>query len=103
LPRELEKSLHSPEVKKKYQPQSTQRPQSFFLVKTKSKNQKSFYFYRLLFAFRSSGIEDKRMNEEETESAEERNWNTGILEYWVLGVHFPTHYSIIPSFHYSFS
>jgi hypothetical protein len=31
---------------------------------------KSFYVNGLLFAFRSSGDEDKRMNEEEAESAE---------------------------------
>jgi hypothetical protein len=38
------------------------------------------------------------MNEEEAESAEGKNWNPGILEGWILGVHFPTHYSIIPLF-----
>jgi hypothetical protein len=32
--------------------------------------QKLFYEYGLLFAFRSSGIEDQRMNEEEAEIAE---------------------------------
>jgi hypothetical protein len=36
----------------------------------KDKKYKSFYGYGLLFAFRSSGDEDKRMNEEEAESAE---------------------------------
>jgi hypothetical protein len=36
----------------------------------KDKKHKSFYEYGLLFAFRSSGDEDKRMNEEEAESAE---------------------------------
>jgi len=51
---------------KKNQPQSTQRPQSFFWIKTK----KSFYGYGLLFAFRSSGIEDKWMKEEEAEITE---------------------------------
>jgi len=40
-----------------------------FLGKDK-KNQRSFYSYRLLFAFRSPGNEDKRMNKEEAESAE---------------------------------
>jgi hypothetical protein len=53
---------------KKNQPQSTQRPQSFFWVRNKKR--KSFYQYGLLFAFRSSGIEDQRMHEEEAESAE---------------------------------
>jgi len=36
----------------------------------KDKKHKSFYGYGLLFAFRTSGNEDKRMNEEEAESAE---------------------------------
>jgi len=36
----------------------------------KDKTRKSFCGYGLLFAFRSSGIEDKRRNEEEAESAE---------------------------------
>jgi len=36
----------------------------------KDKKHKSFYQYGLLFAFRSSGDRDKRMNEEEAESAE---------------------------------
>jgi hypothetical protein len=37
----------------------------------KGKKHKSFYGYGLLFAFRSYGDRDKRMNEEEAESAEE--------------------------------
>jgi len=36
----------------------------------KDKKYKSFNGYGLLFAFRSSGDRDKRMNEEEAESAE---------------------------------
>jgi len=36
----------------------------------KDKKHKSFYGYRLFFAFRSSADEDKRMNAEEAESAE---------------------------------
>jgi hypothetical protein len=40
------------------------------LLLGKDKKHKSFYGYGLLFAFRSSGDEDKRMNEEEAESAE---------------------------------
>jgi len=36
----------------------------------KDKKYKSFYGYGLLFGFRSSGDRDKRMNEEEAESAE---------------------------------
>jgi len=36
----------------------------------KDKKHKSFYGYGPLFAFRSSGDEDKRRNEEEAESAE---------------------------------
>jgi hypothetical protein len=34
------------------------------------KDKKIFYGNGLLFAFRSSGIEDQRRNEEETENAE---------------------------------
>ena len=36
----------------------------------KDQNHKSFYNDGVLFVLRSSGAEDKRMNEEETESAE---------------------------------
>jgi len=36
----------------------------------KGKKHKSFYGYELLFAFWSSGDRDKRVNEEEAESAE---------------------------------
>jgi hypothetical protein len=36
----------------------------------KDKKHKSFYGYRLFFAFRSSADEDKRVNAEEAESAE---------------------------------
>jgi len=40
------------------------------LFLSKDKIYISFYEYGLLFAFRSSGDRDKRMNEEEAESAE---------------------------------
>jgi hypothetical protein len=36
----------------------------------KDKEYKSFYGYGFLFAFRSSGDRDKRMNEEEAENPE---------------------------------
>ena len=36
----------------------------------KDKKHKLFFGYGLLFAFQSSGIEDKRVSEEEAESAE---------------------------------
>jgi hypothetical protein len=52
---------------KEYQAQRTLRPQSFLWVKKKCR---SFSGCEVLFAFRSSGIEDQRMNEGEAEVAE---------------------------------
>jgi hypothetical protein len=45
------------------------------LVLGKDKRHKSLYGYGLLFAFPSSGDEDKRMNEEEAGSAKIASWN----------------------------
>jgi len=47
--------------------QSSAETAEVFRVKTK--NTKKFYGYELLLAFKSSGLEIMRMNEEETESA----------------------------------
>jgi hypothetical protein len=61
------KSLCALRKRRKKQPQRTQRPPSFF---DKGKKYISFYGHGLLFAFRSSDVRDKKMNEEEAESAE---------------------------------
>jgi hypothetical protein len=63
----LENSLRPPRRKKKSTAESTEIAELFL---GKEKKQKCFYGYRPLFAFRSSGDRDKRMNEEEAESAE---------------------------------
>ncbi|KPK90375.1 MAG: hypothetical protein AMJ94_09600 [Deltaproteobacteria bacterium SM23_61] len=51
------KSLCALRGKRKNEPQSTQRSQSFFLAKTKNK---AFYGYGRLFAFESFGDEDMK-------------------------------------------
>jgi hypothetical protein len=53
---------------------STAENAEFFLWK--DQKHKSFYGYGLLSAFRSSGDEDLRMNEEEAESAEIISWKS---------------------------
>ena len=64
----LKKSLRPPGRKKKSTAESAEIAEPFLGI---DKKHKSFYGYGLLFAFRSSGDRDKRVNEEEAESAEE--------------------------------
>ncbi|MCX5917358.1 MAG: hypothetical protein NTX30_11860 [Deltaproteobacteria bacterium] len=61
-------SLRPAEVKKKILTAEHAETAELFLCK--DKKYKSFYGYGLLFAFRSSGDRDQRMNEEKAESAE---------------------------------
>jgi len=58
------KSLRLPEEKL-----TAEYAENAELFPGKDKKHKSFYGYRILFAFRSSGNEDKRMNAEEAEIA----------------------------------
>jgi hypothetical protein len=63
----LQKSLRPPRRKKKLTAEYAEIAE-FFLGK--DKKHISFYGHGLLFGFRASGDEDKKMNEEEAKSAE---------------------------------
>jgi len=67
LPKKLERSLRPPRIKEKLTAEYAEIAELFL---GKDKKHKSYYGYVLLFAFRSPGDEDKRMNEEEAENAE---------------------------------
>jgi hypothetical protein len=60
-------ALCPPGMKKK---STAEYPEAAEVFMGKDPKHKSFYGSRLLLAFPSSGIEDKRINEEEAESAE---------------------------------
>jgi hypothetical protein len=65
--RKLLKFLRPPKRRKKSTAEYAEIAELFL---GKDKKNTSFYQYGLLFAFRPSGNEDKRRNEEEAESAE---------------------------------
>jgi hypothetical protein len=67
LLRKAKKSLRPPSRQKKLTTENAE-PAEIFRVKTKK--DKSFTGEEHLFGFRSSGGEDKRMNEEKAENAE---------------------------------
>jgi hypothetical protein len=77
LPRKLWNSLRPHRRKKKSTSEYAEIAELFLGT---GKKHKFFQRYGALFALRSSGDRENGLNEEEAESAEQRNWNVGRME-----------------------